>query len=74
VSLGKCNWEKSCYKKNDFAERHGEKQVWQQEACLMIIFLCSIELDWLIYILLKDQTTHYYLQQVNLWLYQHVLS
>lgn len=25
MSMGECNWEKSCYKKNDFGERHCDK-------------------------------------------------
>lgn len=50
VSLRDCNWDESCYKKNDFDEMHCDK--WQQDYNMLVwwLFLCPKGLDCLIYI------------------------
>ena len=46
VSLGKCNWKKSGYKRNDFAERHGDNKrlVWRLYLCVLLNWI-----GWYIY-------------------------
>jgi hypothetical protein len=79
VSLGKCNWKKSGYKKNDFAERHGEKQVATRgliDDYISVFYWIGLVDIYTAkgsnYSLLSS--TSHLMCQVNLWLYQHVLS